>query len=260
MNTLSAVIITFNEAGKIEDCLRSVTWADEIIVVDSGSTDGTLDIARTFTDRVYVNAWPGYGAQKQYASSLVKSDWTLSIDADERVSEALRDELQAMLKLPDNPHVAYRVPIIDWMFGKVPRFGSWAHQAHIRLYRTGKMTWVGDVHEQTHIEGEIGQLKSALFHYSHTSIERFLFKLNKYTDLEAKEAFEQGRRVGLVSASFRAARAFLGQYVRLQGFRDGGHGLILASMMTFYEFIKHAKLWVLWYQHDHPEAREPRWK
>ncbi len=251
---LTAIIITFNEVGKIEDCLRSVTWVDEIIIVDSGSTDGTLEIARKYTDKVYVNAWPGYGAQKQYASSLATSDWTLSIDADERVSEALHDELQGMLKTVDNPHVAYRVPIIDWMFGIVPHYGSWAHQAHIRLYRTGRVLWQGDVHEQTTIDGTIGKLTGVLYHFSHTSVERFLFKLNKYTDLEATEAFNKRQRISLPTAAIRAARAFLGQYVRLQGFRDGGHGLILAIMMAFYEFIKHAKLWVLWYQHDHPRS------
>lgn len=260
MSTLSVIIITHNEAGKLEDCLRSVSWADEIIIVDSGSTDATLEIARRYTDNIHFNAWPGYGAQRQFANSLARCDWSLTLDADERVSDALGVEMRNAMKIDDNPIIAYRVFIIDWMFGKVPHYGSWVHQKSIRLYRTGKLQWIGRVHEQTTIDGNIGELSGALFHYSHTSIERFLYKLNKYTDLEAEQAFDEGKRVSLPAAVLRAARAFIGQYLRLQGFRDGGHGFILAAMMAFYEFIKHAKLWVMWYQHDHPEAREPHWK
>lgn len=260
MSTVSIIIITLNEAGKIEDCLRSVAWADEIIVVDSGSTDATLEIAGRYTKDIYHHDWPGYAAQRQYANSLAKCDWTMIVDADERVSDALRDEIQNRLQQNDPAVAAYKVPIVDWMFGKIPSHGSWVHQLHIRLFRTGTLRWHGNVHENTIVDGNVAQLTGPLYHYSHTSIERFLFKLNKYTDLEAVQAFNEGRRINLSLAAVRAARAFLGQYVRLQGFRDGGHGFILAVMMSFYEFIKQAKLWVLWYQHDHPDARQPNWK
>ena len=250
MATITALVITRNSADVIEGCLKGLTWADGVVVVDSGSTDETCELARKYTDTVVFHEWPGHSAQKNFGHTLVGSDWILSIDADERVTEELQSEIRAAVENP--AFDAYRVPFRDWMFGKFIYYGSWPHQAHIRLYRSGKAAWRGTIHEGVKVDGPVGQLSSPLLHYSHTTIGRFVEKLNKYTDIEAQEMFDRGVRVGLAGALLGAARAFLGQYVRLQGFRDGGHGLILALLMAFYYFATRAKLWSMWYMHEHP--------
>ena len=256
MQPLTAVVITRNEEGNIGACLRSLAWLDKVIVVDSGSTDNTCAVAQGLGATVVFHPWAGYSAQKNFAHTLVESDWVLSIDADERVSTQLQNEITDVLaRFPAGSSiVAYRVPIRDWMFGKFVNYGSWPQQKHVRLYRHGKITWVGAVHEGQAIDGEVGSLSAPLLHYSHTSISRFIEKLNQYTEIEAEEMFKQGQRVRLASALLGAGRAFLGQYVRLQGFRDGGHGLILAALMAMYYFVTRAKLWARWYMQEHGEG------
>lgn len=253
MATVAAVVLTKNEESNIADCLRSVSWVDEIIVVDSGSTDNTCAIAREYTDNVMFHPWAGFSAQRNYADSFVKSDWILCLAADERVSPGLQAEIAAQVKpLPaDDPVVAYRIPIRDWMFGKFVNYGMWPHQKHVRLYRRGKAQWVGTVHEWPEVAGESGLLTQPILHYSHLTVARFIEKLNTYTELEANEMFARGQRANLATASLGAIRAFLGQYVRLQGFRDGGHGLILAVLMAVYFFVTRAKLWSRWYMQEH---------
>lgn len=256
MQTLAVAVITRNEAANIAACLQSVAWADEIIVVDSGSTDETCAIARQYTNKVFFHTWTGYADQRNYANSLVTTDWVLMLDADERASDALRDEIRTVLAQPKGEQRvhAFRIPIKDWMFGKFVNYGSWPHQRHIRLYRVGCVTWHGAVHERQNVRGAIGELSGPILHYSHTSIRRFLDKLNLYTEIEAEEMFKAGQRAGLGRALAGAFRAFLGQYVRLQGFRDGGHGLILALLMATYYFTVRAKLWSYWYLQEHRET------
>jgi len=257
VTTLSAIVLTLNEAANIETCLESVKWVDEIIVVDSGSTDSTVAIAKKYTDKVVFHPWEGYSAQRNFAHSLVHSDYILSLDADEVVPSELRDEIQKLLQ--GDTHslmLAYRIPIRDWMFGRFVRYGSWPHQKPIRLYRRGVGIWQGEVHEALVLmEGahkQIGELSNPLYHYSHPTVATFVEKLNRYTDIEADQMFRQGRRANLLLALAGAVRAFGGQYIRQLGFRDGGHGLILALLMAFYYFLVRAKLWSLWYLHEHP--------
>lgn len=252
--TLSVIILTFNEMHNIEACLQSVSWADEKIVVDSGSTDDTCAIARQYTPLVIEQSWLGYAGQRNFAETLAQSDWVLTLDADERVSPELRASIQQVLAAGNAQIVAYRVQIRDWMFGKFIEYGSWPHQRHIRLYRRGRLHWDGAVHEQYSIDGTVGGLDGAILHYSHTTIQRFVEKMNRYTDLEAGQMFQRGARVALSAAIYGAVRAFLGQYIRLQGFRDGGHGLILAALMAMYYFMTRAKLWSLWYVKEHPQT------
>jgi glycosyltransferase involved in cell wall biosynthesis len=251
MSGVTAIVISLDEAANIGDCLRSLAWADAMLVVDAGSRDDTCAIARDLGATVVHHPWEGYSAQKNFAHTLVGTDWILSIDADERVSPELQQEITEVLRRGAILTVAaYRIPIRDWMFGKFVDHGSWPHQKHVRLYRRGKVRWEGAVHEGLAIDGETGALHAPILHYSHTSVGRFVDKLNRYTELEAEEMFACGVRVGLGSALLGAARAFLGQYVRLQGVRDGGHGLILAVLMGGYYFVTRAKLWSRWYMQD----------
>lgn len=255
MTTLSVVVLTFNEATNIEACLESVKWADEIIVVDSGSTDDTVTIAKKYTDRTIFHPWEGYSGQRNFAHSLAQCDYVLHLDADEVVSVELQDEIRSLLRGdPRLLMIAYRIPIQDWMFGKFVRYGSWPHQKPIRLHRRGIGEWQGEVHERLVVHGKVGELSKPLYHYSHLTIASSVNKINLYTDIEANEMFRRGQRANLVLALAGAVRAFGGQYVRLQGFRDGGHGLILALLMAFYYFLVRAKLWSLWYLHEHPAS------
>lgn len=243
--TITALIITRNEGANIGRCLRSVAWADARIVVDSGSIDATVDIASRLGAVVVHHNWEGYSLQRNFGASLVRSGWILVVDADERVSPALRDEIKAFVGRAPASMVAARIPRRDWMFGRFVAYGSWRNERHIRLYRQGKAVWIGEVHESLTIDGGVGELNAPLLHFSHLTIEKFIAKLNSYTDIEARTMKAAGQSVGLGRAALGALRAFLGQYVRLQGFRDGGHGFILAVYMALYHFTTRAKLWAL---------------
>lgn len=245
MPKTSAVIIAKNEAANIARCLRSVAWADERIVVDSGSTDDTVAIARGLGATVVAHGWEGYAAQKNYAETLAGRDWILSIDADERATPELREEIAAFVLSAPETVAGARIPIRDWMFGKFVEHGSWPHQRHARLHRRGRATWTGSVHEGIVIDGDVGDLRHPILHFSHLTLERFIAKLNGYTEIEARTMKDAGQSVGLGRSALGALRAFLGQYVRLQGYRDGGHGFILAVYMAAYHFTTRAKLWVL---------------
>lgn len=243
--TITALIITRDEGANIERCLRSVAWADARIVVDSGSVDATVEIASRLGAAVVHHDWEGYSRQRNFGASLVCGGWILVVDADERVSPALRDEIRAFVERAPVNVVAARIPRRDWMFGRFVEYGSWRHERHVRLYRQGKAVWTGEVHESLTIDGEVGDLRSPLAHFSHLSIEKFIAKLNAYTEIEARTMKAAGQSVGLGRALLGAIRAFLGQYVRLRGYRDGGHGFILAVYMAAYHFTTRAKLWVL---------------
>ena len=254
MSTITALVITLNEAKNIQACLESVKWTNEILIIDSGSTDETCALARQYTNKIVSHKWEGYSGQKNFGHSLATSDWILSVDADERVTPELQSEIQSILAdcQTETSFDAYRIPIRDWMFGKFVEHGSWPHQQHVRLYRKGLGIWSGTIHEGVVVQGCVGQVSSPLLHYSHTTIQKFIAKLNHYTEIEAEAMLRNGKRVNLCDVFFSSGRAFLGQYVRLQGFRDGGHGLILALLMAFYYFLTRAKAWSMWYIQEHP--------
>ncbi|HQX12263.1 MAG TPA: glycosyltransferase family 2 protein [Thermoflexales bacterium] len=243
--SVAAVIITLNESANIARCLARLAWADERIVVDSGSVDDTLEIARSHGAVVVSHAWEGFSGQKNFGNGLASSEWILTVAADERVTSELSAEIRAFVDTAPDPVAAARIQIRDWMFGKFVEHGSWPEQHHIRLHRRNRATWGGEVHEGLIVDGDVVDLRHAILHFSHLTLERFIAKLNSYTDIEARTMKAAGQSVGLGRAALGALRAFLGQYVRLQGFRDGGHGFILAVYMAGYYFTTRAKLWVL---------------
>lgn len=247
--TISALIITKNEEHNIADCLASVSWADEIVVVDSLSTDQTAEIASKCGAKVFQKEWSGYSAQKNFGAALCSGDWILSIDADERVSPALRDEICAATKTAE--HAAYRIFVRDYMFGKWIEHGSWPNQCHVRLYRRGLGEWRSEVHESVVVRGSVGVLQGHLLHYSHLTIARFVQKMNSYTDIEAARWYEQGVRKSWPIAVLSPLRIFWDEYVAKRGCLDGGHGFVLAVLYAFYFFLARVKLWELWYKQDH---------
>jgi glycosyltransferase involved in cell wall biosynthesis len=246
---LSALVITKNEQQNIQACLESLCWANEIVVVDSMSTDGTIEIAQKYTDKVFTNPWPGYSNQKNFGHSKCQYEWILSIDADERVTPQLRREIEQAIS--QNTYVAYRVYIRDYMFGKWIEYGGWQAQHHIRLYRRDSATWESNVHESVKIRGQIGSLENPILHYSHLTIQRFVEKANRYTEIEAQDRFQQGIRKSWWTIIASAFWIFAYHYFFRSGFRDGGHGFVRSTLLAFYHFLARIKLWEFWYKYDH---------
>jgi glycosyltransferase involved in cell wall biosynthesis len=241
VHKLSVTVITKNEAGDIGAALESVKWADEIIVVDSESTDDTVRIARTFTDRVIVKSWPGYVDQKNFAAEQASHDWILSLDADERVTPELGNEIRTTLARP--AHAAYRMPRVTWHLGRWIRSTDWYPDYQLRLYDRRKARWTGRyVHESVAVDGSIGQLRSELQHFAYRDISDHLDTIDRYTTFAARQMRENGRRAGLLRLAAHPPLAFLRNYVARGGFREGIPGFIVSSMNAYYVFLKFAKL------------------
>ena len=251
--TVTALIIARNEAANIARCLRSVAWATERVMIDAESTDATVEIARGLGATVVIHPWPGYSEQRNFGQGVAAGEWIFCIDADERATPQLRDEVLNFVATAPTEVAAATIPIRDWMFGAFVEHGSWPHQRHVRLYRRARATWRGAVHEGLTIDGQTGALTSPLLHFSHLTLERFIAKLNAYTEIEARGLKASGKTPSLARATFGALRAFLGQYVRLSGYRDGGRGFILAVLMAGYFFVTQAKLWAAWHASDPPD-------
>jgi len=242
---VTVTVITKNEASHIGAALASVGWADETIVVDSGSTDETVSIARAHATRVEVREWPGYGAQKDYAAGLASHDWILSLDADERVTPALAAEIQALLR-NDPPARGYRIPRTTWYLGRWIQSTDWFPDYQLRLYdrRAGKWT-ASRVHESLELRGAPGTLRQALQHYAYGSISHHLATIDRYTTLAAEQWLADGRRTNAVETATQPVFAFLRNYVLRRGLFDGGAGLLVSILNSYYVFLKFAKLWEL---------------
>jgi glycosyltransferase involved in cell wall biosynthesis len=242
---LSVTVITRDEAADIAAALESVAWADEIVVVDSGSTDETIAIARRYTDCVVVREWPGYGAQKNIAATLATHDWILSIDADERVTPALGQEIRALLAT-DPQHAAYRLPRVTWHLGRWVRTTDWYPDPQLRLYRRDRARWISPlVHESVTVDGSVGRLAHELQHYAYRDVADHLNTIDRYTTLSARQMHANGQSAGLAHLVAHPPLAFLRNYIARRGFLDGTAGFIISSMNAYYVFLKFAKLWEL---------------
>jgi glycosyltransferase involved in cell wall biosynthesis len=240
---VTATIITRNEAANIEAALASVAWADEVIVVDSESTDGTADLARKRGARVEVRPWPGYSAQKNYAASIASHDWILSLDADERVTKPLADEIRALLGA-DPPPGGYRVPRVSHYLGRWIRGTDWYPDYQLRLYNRRAGEWNGRrVHESVALKGQPGVLSRELEHYPYRDIGHHLATIDRYTTLAADEMRANGRRVTPAGLVLHPPLAFLRNYVLRGGFRLGGVGFVVSVLNSYYVFLKLAKAW-----------------
>ena len=242
---VTATVITFNEAANIEAALASLSWADEIIVVDSESTDRTAEIARRFTDKVIVRPWPGYIAQKNFAAEQASHDWIFSLDADERVTPELAAEIKTTLAR--RPSAAgYRLPRVTFHLGRWMRSTDWYPDYQLRLYDRRRARWAGKyVHESVKADGPVEYLRSELQHYAYRDRAHHLETMDRYTTLAAKQMFEEGRRAGLFHVIVHPPAAFFRNYVLRGGFRDGKAGLIVSAMNARYVGLKFAKLWEL---------------
>jgi glycosyltransferase involved in cell wall biosynthesis len=242
---VTATVITFNEAANIQAALESLSWADEIIVVDSESTDDTVAIARKFTEQVIVRPWPGYIAQKNFAAEQARHDWIFSLDADERVTPALANEIKQVLSTPSST-AGYRVPRVTFHLGRWMRSTDWYPDYQLRLYDRRRARWAGKyVHESVKVDGPTEDLRSELQHYAYRDLAHHFQTMDRYTTLAAQQMFEEGRRAGFVDLVVHPPAAFFRNYVLRAGFRDGVPGLIVSAMNARYVGVKFAKLWEL---------------
>ena len=244
MPKLTVTVITRNESANIDAALASVAWADEIVVVDSESTDDTAAIARRHTDRVETRPWPGYSAQKNYAASRASHDWILSLDADERVTPALAAEIASLLAA-EPPHRGYRVPRISHYLGRWIRGTDWYPDYQLRLYDRRAGEWNDRrVHESVQLtNGAPGQLANDLQHYPYRDISQHLATIDRYTTLAAEQMQADGRVPSLAGVVLHPPFAFLRNYVIRGGFRNGGAGFIVSVLNSYYVFLKLAKAW-----------------
>jgi glycosyltransferase involved in cell wall biosynthesis len=242
---VSVTVITKNEAADLGRALASVAWADDIVVVDSGSTDDTVAIARTHTDRVVVREWPGYAQQKDYAATLAANDWILSLDADEVVTPELAAEVRQVLAT-DPAHAAFRIPRVTWHLGRWVRTTDWYPDYQIRLYDRRSAGWAGKyVHESVKARGPVGQLRGEFQHYAYRDISDHLETIDRYTTYAARQMHEAGRKAGFFDIAVHPPLAFLRNYIARGGMRDGIPGLIISSLNSYYVLLKFAKLWEL---------------
>ncbi len=243
MPPLSVTVITFNEAGHIDACLDSVAWADEVLVVDSGSTDDTVARARARGARVIERDWPGYAAQKDFAASEASHDWILSVDADERVTPELRDEIRATLSAGPAA-VGYRIPRLAWHLGRSIRTTDWYPDYQLRLYDRRAARWRPmRVHESVEADGPVGRLSHHLQHYTYRDLGHHVETINRYSTLAAAQMLDAGRRAGGLDLVVRPPAAFIRNYILRRGFAEGVPGLIISAMGAWYVFLKFAKLW-----------------
>jgi len=245
---ISATIITLNEEENIREALASVGWADERIVVDSGSTDKTCEIAEAAGARIIRNDWPGFARQKQFAAEQARHEWIFSLDADERVSPELADSIAALKKLSDEQRAdAYRIARRSFYLGRWIKGGGWYPDRQLRLYRKARGRWADrHIHESVRMDEDarVENLAGDILHYSmRDSAQHNRMIGERYAPLGALQMFEEGRRTSRLRIATAAPIGFIRSFVLKGGFRDGLAGLTIARFAGHHDFLKHLMLW-----------------
>lgn len=252
---ISAVIITCNEEKNIRRCLESLTWAGEIVVVDSGSTDATVEIARRYTGRIITHPFEGYVGQKNYALDQASGEWVLSVDADEMVTPGLLTRIREVWPAERGRYDGFTVNRRSRFSGKWIRHCGWYPDRKLRLFRRSRGRWEGeDLHEKVRLDGPVMNLNADLLHYTYEDLSENIRKIQRYSTIFARAQHDRGRRASLWDLLTRPPAKFLKSYLLKLGFLDGRHGLILSVTATFYVFLKYAKLWELQKSADEPES------
>jgi glycosyltransferase involved in cell wall biosynthesis len=245
MTRLTVVVVALNEAANIVECVRSARFADEVVVLDSGSTDGTPELARAEGARVVVTPdWPGYGPQNNRGIDLATGDWFFSLDADERITPALAAEIRAAIA--DTPLSGFRVPRRSMYCGRFIKHGGWTPDYTWRLARRGHGRFTEHyLHAHLQVQGESGTLTEPIVHYSFRDLESVLEKVNRYSSANAKDMMTAGRKGSLGSAIAHGLWAFVRTYFLRLGFLDGSRGFMLAVSNAEGTYYRYVKLWLL---------------
>ncbi|MDO8658658.1 MAG: glycosyltransferase family 2 protein [Candidatus Levybacteria bacterium] len=252
---ISAIILTKNEEKNIVDCIESLNWCDEIIVIDDNSEDRTCELTlqqnsgqagrvKIFTRSLNKN----FSDQRNFGLSKTKNDWVLFIDADERVPDDLKNEIEYLTLNTDRSKQlnGYFIKRRDFMWEKELKYGETGSIKLLRLARKDSGSWKGMVHEGLEVKGKTGELNNYLLHYPHQTIAEFLKEINYYTDIRAKELFEKRVKVNWLYILFYSTGKFISNYLIKKGFKDGIEGFIFAIMMSLHSFLVRGKLWLLW--------------
>lgn len=246
MHRVSVITLAYNEEHNITACLTSVRWADEIIVVDSGSTDRTIELARRFTENILEVPWQGYGKTKNIALQHATGEWILWLDADERIPEELAAEMQEAVRRNDPSIAGYSVARRAYFLGRWIKHCGWYPGRVTRLFRKPKARFTeSNVHEQVIVDGTIVPLQHDLLHFTDPNLHHYFQKFNRYTTLAAEDLQAAGKRFSLFDILVRPAFLFVKMYVLKRGFLDGMQGFILSVVSAAYVFTKYAKLWEL---------------
>lgn len=252
---ISACITAGNEEKNIRRCLQSITWADEIVVVDSFSADRTVEICKEFTDLVYERKWLGYIGQKNLIKDLARGPWILFVDADEEISPELRDEILNEFETGESEKFAgYEFPRMVWYLGRWITHGDWYPDIKLRLFRKDMGTCGGkEPHDRTTVNGPVKRLKSPMYHYTYNGVEDQIETLNKFSSITVDGWCEENTPFKLCDLFFRPLLKFIKCYFLKRGFLDGIPGFIIAVSTSFGTFAKYAKLWQ---SYDHPKTSD----
>lgn len=247
---ISACVLTFNEEIKIERCLKSLTWCDEIVVMDSFSTDKTLDICRKYTDQIHQHSWLGFVAMRNLTRQYASFPWILFVDADEEVSPALKAEIIATFERGTGNIVGFEFPRLVYYLGKWIRHGEWYPDVKLRLFHAEYGRSEGEEpHDKIVVNGPVRRMKAPLWHYTYSDITDQINTLNRFSSIGSQHRFIKNRRWLITDIIFRPLFRFLKGYFLKLGFLDGMHGFIIASTNSFGAFAKYAKHWELRLRH-----------
>ena len=243
MNPISVIVITKNEAHNIDECLQSVEWCDDIVVVDAESSDETVQIAKKHTEKVFIKPWLGFAAAKQFALEETKYDWVLWLDADERVTQELAIEIQRLVA--NNPNeAAFVVARRAYFLNRWIKHSGWYPGRVPRLFHKQRAEFNDNaVHEGLKIHGAVGELKHDLLHFTDPNLFHYFYKLNRYTSLASDDLVKQGKKFKTSDIIIRPSWQFIKMYFIKRGFLDGVQGLLLALLSSAYVITKYAKLW-----------------
>ena len=243
MDKISVIVITKDEEKNISDCLKSVEWVDEVIVVDAESTDKTVEIAKKFTDKVFIKKWEGYVPQKKYALSLANNKWVLSVDADERITPELKNEI---LNITSIEITGYKIRRRNFLLRKEITSCGWENDYQLRLFEKEKTNMTDRlVHEGFTVDGKVCKLKNPMLHYTFSSFSEYFSKINYYTSLKAEELVEQKGNVNGWTIFSHTFSAFFLFFFTKRGFKDGVYGLIISLLHSVSTMLNYIKLWEL---------------
>ena len=242
INKLTSILITKNEEANIKRCLASIKdISDEIIIVDSGSTDKRLKIAKSFNAKIINKGFDNFASQRNFALSKAENDWVLSLDADEEISQELREEISKAIEAEEFD--GYLIPRKNIIFGKEINHTRWSPDKHIWLFKKSKSKFINSIHEEVEVKGRVGELKNSKIHYSHKNIHEFIKKINFYTDLEAIKLKNENVKFGFTKMLYEAKKSFMGRFLIKKGFLDGWRGFMLSYLRAIYKLILWVKVW-----------------